>query len=132
MPLLSGSELEVARKDLIYRVTGRRIATIGFFILAVPAALIGFWVTDSDLGAIVGAAVCASVAMAFGFALTLTRCPQCRSLLFMGKTGWINVWASRCLNCGLSLSTWPQNPGEQQTETRAAPDNDEMQRSRQS
>jgi len=130
MPVLTGSELEVARKDLVYRITGWRIATIGFFILAVPAALIGSWVTDSDLGAIVGAAVCAAVAMAFGFALTLSQCPHCRNLLFMSKTGWINVWASRCLNCDFSLSTWPRESGAPESSPSPAPDNNEMQRTK--
>src|ERR1051325_887296 len=95
-------------------------------LAALPAGLIGFWLTGSDWGAIVGVGMCAAMAVAYGTALALAQCPQCRNLLFLGNTGWINVWASQCTHCGLRLSTRT----EQDRDGVHAPENNKMQLTR--
>ena len=120
----------MARRELIHRIAGRRILCVAFTLIAVPAGLVGSWLTASDWGAIVGGAAFAALAAAAGIALTLTQCPQCRDLLFISNTAWSNPWASRCAHCGLSLSTWPEEPAHRKTVETHAPDNNEMQRPR--
>ena len=120
-------ESEVLRRQLVHKITGRRILSVTGFVLAMPAALLGYWVTGREWGAIVGAFACASAGIISGLSLVLMQCPQCRNLLFLRNTGWMNTLASRCANCGLSLSSWPEGQGSR---PREPPDNNELQRTR--
>jgi hypothetical protein len=55
----------------------------------------------------------AGIFLATGFRISRTRCPRCGELFCMWMSGRMgNVWASRCVHCGLSVSepATPQNP----------------------
>ena len=94
--------------DLAYRLAGKRIAFVGFFLLFIPAALLGYWVSRSETGAIIGGAIAAIGMIATNLNLCLTECPRCRHLLFLDNNGRKkSMFASRCWSCGLSFSTSP-------------------------
>ncbi len=96
---------ERKRQELVDRVLQWRVATIGTFIAVVPAILVGDWLAGrtGQAIAVVGCLVPCFVAWAI---LGNMECPNCKDRLFFASKGWggRNPFASKCLNCGLSLS----------------------------
>jgi len=139
-----GREDERIRAGLAYVVMRRRLAVAACFVLAIPIALLGGWITGSDIGAVVGMAICMVLLLVSGTALFLTQCPKCRSLVFLSNRGWQNTFASKCLNCGFSIamsdaarkeSTTLKSSSDDQAlayreEAEKRPDNNQMQRTR--
>jgi hypothetical protein len=89
----------------------------------IPAILLGRWITGSTIGEAIGAAVGVVLLFLSLNVLMFTQCTRCRDQLFIGKTDWMwkNPLASRCLNCGLSLSTWPTDPARPEASDRPSP-----------
>ena len=96
---------EQQRQELVDRVLHWRVATVGALLAAIPAVAIGHWLAGKA-GEGVAALVCIVPSFIAWGVLSSMECPSCRDRLFLATKGWggRNPFASKCLNCGLSLS----------------------------
>jgi hypothetical protein len=87
---------------VVLRVWRLRVWVWLWFLGAMPASILAYWLSGSDTVMWCVGAFCAVMSCAGGMAAGIIQCPRCRQFLFVGERS-TNPFSGRCLHCGLLL-----------------------------
>jgi hypothetical protein len=95
-------------RGFAFVVKGRRILTVGSFLVMLPAATLTLWITESETAGIVMAGACMLASWAGWVSLAVMQCPKCRRPIFSNEhvSRQAIFWLNRCRDCGLDFSEW--------------------------